>query len=848
MARARSATPTSGLEIDYLSGGGGGGGAPLQPKAPEPAIRAATVTLTGTPNLDTLFGGATDDVIVGLGGNDGLFGGAGGDTLFGGDRNDYVYGGQGPDTLFGDAGNDTLFDGSDVDSLFGGAGDDTLFHEEGSSDELYGAGGNDYAAYSNQVTAFAFTQMTFAGGAQTDTLALDVRGRPAGFYDIGGSIVATNAVKIMEQTQVEVFEFLGSGASDTLRFATAGAIVTLRFLGGTGSDTLFAGAGGSDQMRATAFGGSGNDTLFGASANDTLLGGSGDDSFAGNAGDDVYVTGYDQGSDSVRGGSGSDVFQGIGSATQQSGWTLDMAGTGFIAALDGGHGLSRVQDVERIYLSGSLQSETFTITGGFGAGPGNIVTGITIAMGGGDDLYQAGAASGMDSVSAEVDGGAGNDTVNDGSGLEAFLGGDGDDVFNQLAGGNDTIIGGSGHDRVVMDQQSDPFGVNVMTFAGDSGIDQIDYHASARDAVHWVFNKEFFSVGGDTLFQYFDAETFDLRGSLSGADTLQIDPQGSMESIRFFGEGGNDTLFVTHSGTDIARITAFGGTGADSLTGGSAADTFFGGAGADSIFGQFGDDVIHYDAADLRIIGGSGKDTLVGTAGADVIQVSQAKYHFAGAGASLEVLLLGDGNDAYNGPSDLADFAGFLGGGVSVYGGSGNDNLNMRGNGALAGNNDLVSGGAGNDNLWGGGGADDLRGDDGDDALYGGYGDDRFSGGSGFDVAYVGRGEGADQISDSEGLVLFWGNEPIGGFHDGVDPGEISIAYGATQVTITFLGDGNSVTFDKGSVEILNLFDFANGDAGNGKAPPPLHARDIWSASWDSGAQTFTAFTKVVDA
>jgi Ca2+-binding RTX toxin-like protein len=76
---------------------------------------AAPVALAGTAAADTLAGGATAELIQGLGGDDRLLGGAGNDTL---------EGGAGADRLYGDAGNDRLVGGAGADTLYGGAGAD----------------------------------------------------------------------------------------------------------------------------------------------------------------------------------------------------------------------------------------------------------------------------------------------------------------------------------------------------------------------------------------------------------------------------------------------------------------------------------------------------------------------------------------------------------------------------------------------------------------------------------------------------------------------------------------------------------------------------------------------------
>ena len=74
-------------------------------------------TINGTPNNDTLVGGAGNDtingnagadLIQGLGGNDSLIGSTGWDTIQGGDGNDWIHGGGWSDTVTGGAGSDSF--------------------------------------------------------------------------------------------------------------------------------------------------------------------------------------------------------------------------------------------------------------------------------------------------------------------------------------------------------------------------------------------------------------------------------------------------------------------------------------------------------------------------------------------------------------------------------------------------------------------------------------------------------------------------------------------------------------------------------------------------------------------
>lgn len=390
--------------------------------------------------------------------------------------------------------------------------------------------------------------------------------------------------------------------------------------------------------------------------------------------------------------------------------------------------------------------------------------------------------------------------------------------------------------------------------------------AAAFDAVPFIIvgtdldDRLYGSAFGDSLF---GGDGNDLLDAGQGDDLLDGGAGEDWASYATSGVGpvlvdldagiatgpgaGNDRLVsIEHVLGWEYNDTLIGDAGGNSLHGGGGGDTLWGGGGRDYLYGGQGNDVIGFDAADGGVLGGAGVDSLVGSAGGDLVALNHARFHHGGGQPGFEVFLLGDGDDVFLGASDPGDFTG-VGAGLTVFGGSGNDSVSMRGSPGSAGTDDQLDGGAGDDHLWGGQGRDNLAGGAGDDQLYGGAGDDSLAGGDGFDVAYVGRGEGRDTIKDAEGLVLFWGNEPAGGFYDGVDPGEVSITYGATTVTITYRDGGGSVTFEKGRVETLNLFDFSSGDAGNGGAPPPLGQRDIWSASWDAETQRFTRFTLAVD-
>ena len=101
--------------------------------------------INGTANDDKLFipAGASNDTLLGLGGNDSLdaLTGSGSNILRGGDGNDELFAFT-KDQLFGEAGNDTLnSDGRGSNRLSGGDGKDTIYADR--NDSVFGDAGDD---------------------------------------------------------------------------------------------------------------------------------------------------------------------------------------------------------------------------------------------------------------------------------------------------------------------------------------------------------------------------------------------------------------------------------------------------------------------------------------------------------------------------------------------------------------------------------------------------------------------------------------------------------------------------------------------------------------------------------
>ena len=345
--------------------------------------------------------------------------------------------------------------------------------------------------------------------------------------------------------------------------------------GGPGDDPLN-GTSGDDLIEG--FGG--NDTLFGFDGNDTLEGGAGNDVLIGGAGNDSINPGENTGGDSIITGTGNDT---IDFADIVAGWVGldydDMSGpitvnidgaanTGTIAA--GAEGTDTLLDVANpldagwttggLSVRGTAYNDVFTINtdtqqwaeliGDDGEDTFNIS---------GNGLIRLGYHSSNSTVTADLRFGTiqqdgFTDTVNGavweiraGDGNDSLRGSANDESFI-VQGGNDTIDGGAGFDRVDYDRDGYDSGVHVdLSLLGAIGTwNGVSFTDRLLD-IEWVrgssHNDTIVANAFDNLLQGQDGNDW-MEGAL-GNDTLQ-------------GGAGNDTL-IGNSGTDIMT----GDAGAD---------------------------------------------------------------------------------------------------------------------------------------------------------------------------------------------------------------------------------------------------------------------------------------------
>ena len=375
----------------------------------------------GTEGPDTLTGDATQNRIVGLGGNDSLHGLGGDDYLEGGAGDDVLDGGPGIDTMKGGEGNDIYIvdsvndsiteftnQGSDwvhssvsytvgdeienlmltgnqavnatgnasTNSLIGNAGSNRMVGNKG-NDTLQGMDGHD----------------TLDGGIGRDSMTGGI-GDDAYYVDDSKDVLTEllnegidTVYSAVSWTLSNYFENLSlvNGSSINATGNSAANVLTGNAIG-----NLLKGNAGND----TLIGLDGNDSLDGGTGNDILEGGLGDDTYTINASNDVVKESADQGIDTV---------------TTSVNWTLGQNTERLV--MTGSKGLKGTGNAEHNWLTG--------------AGANDTLSGLT-----------------------------GNDYIFGMQGNDSLLGGDGQDFVDGGAG-IDTMIGGSGYDTYIVDNIND---------------------------------------------------------------------------------------------------------------------------------------------------------------------------------------------------------------------------------------------------------------------------------------------------------------------------------------------------------------------------------------------------------
>ena len=694
--------------------------------------------LTGSVNVDWLYGDNSANRLDGRAGDDFLRGLGGKDLILVGRGNDIAAGDAGDDTIIVNDWNDPqneIMVTADSNVFVGGQGNDTYIADGAQSFNSIWYGGT---AVTERPSLSGISQLGYSqvelDAMMPERLNVDFSTNTIQKIDTTGVVTGTDTVD-------DYFRIYGSFGDDTF---TAGALQDF-FLGGAGNDTF----NGGEANYRPLWDDANSENRF--TVNDFYDGGDGDDvfrpaagrvNFFGGSGDDIaeitevgwYITKGDGVSDPAD--------QGLGDTLDYSGsdleWIVDMGGNFIVhpthTGLDGNaegylSGSQDAQTIETIdgYLSLNEQLSDTTInpTGSFdvllgeaymefneyedviGSRFNDFIAGNEAAnelWGGlGDDVLIAQTNSIAVTDPDTLHGGAGNDTLYGSGSVDLLYGDDGNDrLYGSLpaqgaaSGGVDVFSGGTGNDVLL------PSTFDRHDLVGGAGADMADFSG--------LINGVTLNLATDTL---------------NSAATMRF---ASVENLR--GTLGDDTLTGNFTGNKLV-----GGSGADVLSGAGGNDILYGNTGDDTLNGDGGDDLIFAAQGNNTVNGGSGIDT--------VSFVSDQSGGEAGYGSGL----LGPFSTA---PVNGSVHASLLNG-QAVFQNTDTGGLSYTSLSSV----ENVSGTLADDVIIGNGAANTLNGNDGEDHLTGNGGDDALSGGAGNDVLI---GDAAPTL-DIDSLVLNQGSE-----------------------------------------------------------------------------------------
>lgn len=658
----------------------------------------AIYEIAGSFQADTITGNAGDNSFILNGGNDVLNGGGGFDRLRY-DRNGVnnlnvnlttgIITGTWNNVAF----NHTV---SSIEHVRGSMSNDTVIGSI-ASERFEGRGGNDAFIYNGGDDVIT----DFDGGGQAqpgDTL--DVRAMGISSW---GQMQG-----LMRQTGSNVSITFSPGNTVTLNNTTIANLFADDFI------LTFAGSG------ITVNGTSGDDVLFGAPGNDTLNGFAGSDILNGEAGDDIINPGDNAGGfagyDTIHSGIGNDTITFIDAVTGFFDLRYDHASSGIAVTINGatgqvvelrGLGTDTLQNLDRIdgnvgglAIFGTTADDSYNIT------LSDVTDFFSARPGGGNDLINWGGIGllrldyrsaptgiGVDLAAATNqiynDGYGGVDTIqNYRAGIEVmgsawadtFNGSSNDDRF-VLLGGNDSVNGGAGFDRVRYDRPE--YMSLVVNLANNtaSGYYNGAPFTHSLVSIEWIRG----SLGNDMITGSTRDERFDGRGGNDtfvyngGQDRISdfVSGTGATDEIDLWAMGvgnlrqalliatqvGADTVFTFSGGATltlnnlqlaslvaddiVTYVNTVQGTGsAESLAGTAGMDEIFGLGGNDTLDGRGGgdvvdggegDDLIYYYGSDTaaNIRGGNGTDTLLVLGGSAPTGFNLAAQGFEGARMEL---------------------------------------------------------------------------------------------------------------------------------------------------------------------------------------------------------------------
>ncbi len=234
---------------------------------------------------------------------------------------------------------------------------------------------------------------------------------------------------------------------------------------------------------------------------------------------------------------------------------------------------------------------------------------------GGDDTLTLNESSGA-LPSANMFGGAGNDTITGGSGNDMLFGQAGNDALLGK-GGFDLLFGGAGNDTLTGGDADDQM-------FGEAGDDRMIWNpGDDSDLMEGGEGTDTAEVNGGNGAEQFTITTNGARVRFDRVNPAPFSIDiGTTENLVLHAGGGDDTVTATGNLAALIKLTLDGGAGNDTILGGNGNDQLIGGDGNDFIDGNqgadtalmgAGDDTFQWDPGDGSDIveGGDGTDTML---------------------------------------------------------------------------------------------------------------------------------------------------------------------------------------------------------------------------------------------
>ena len=607
-----------------------------------------SLTITGTINNDSLYGGDGNDNLHGDSGNDTLKGSLGDDILHGDSGNDRLEGGHGKDQLYGGDGDDNignyshdsgsysrndenLFDNGDI--IVGGKGDDKIYDTKHSDTIIYNLGdGNDTIDLSEEKEnlsgdgrSLRQDKLVFGEGISLENLTFKMNGNDL-IILINEGLEDEGSIKInyfLTRKNIELFEFNNGKVYTGLEFLQIandfvyqGSIEDDSIYGQETNDVIN-GNLGNDSL----YGDEGNDTLNGEDGNDSLYGQEDDDRLYGQNGDDSLYGG--EGSDSLYGNQGDDILHGgSGNDRLEGGYGKDQ--------IHGGSGKDRL-------IGGAGKDQLY-------GGDGDDIVGNYSHDSGSDSSYDENLFDNGDIIV----GGKGDDKIYDTKHSDTIIYnlGDGNDTIDlseekeNLSGDGrslrqDKLVFGEGIslENLTFKMNGNDLTIFINEGLEDEGSIKINYFLARK-------NIELFEFNNGNIYTAEDILTIISSSEVSGTSEGDIISGSDISDDVILGKEGDDNLYGNNGSDKL-----FGGLGEDNLYGGEGNDSLFGGENDDRLSGDQGDDYLDGGEGNDIITGGYGKDTLKGGQGNDTLGNSSFDYK----GSSNETYLYYDNGNTYEG-------------------------------------------------------------------------------------------------------------------------------------------------------------------------------------------------------